>query len=100
MSSGTAPPELVNQVTSRQTIVAHQIAAMRGSLSAFEFEGERHLSRTVDKTMKEAEAAFAADDYDRAEHLAKVVAYLVKREAPKFAADPTKWIARRRELRK
>ena len=42
--------------------------------------------------MKEAEAAFADDDYDRAEHLARVVAAMVRREAPIFVANPTKWI--------
>ena len=42
--------------------------------------------------MKEAEAAFADDDYDRAEHLARLVAAMVRREAPIFVANPTKWI--------
>jgi hypothetical protein len=87
-------------VTTKKTTVADQLLDVGRSLSAFGFEGEQYLSRTVGKTMKEAKAAFADDDYDRAEHLAKVVAYLVKREAPKFAADPRKWIERRRELRK
>jgi hypothetical protein len=87
-------------MTTRQTRVAQQLVDVGRSLSAFGFEGEQHLSRTVDETMKEAEAAFADEDFDRAEHLAMLVAYLVKREAPKFAADPKKWIERRRELRK
>jgi hypothetical protein len=79
--------------------VARLLVDVGKSLHAFDygphvpFEGrEQYLSRAVDKTMREAEAAFAADDYARAERLAKVVAFLVKREAPKFAADPKKWI--------
>jgi hypothetical protein len=84
---------------SRQQRVARQIVDVGRSLNAFNFEDEQYLSRAVDKAMKEAEAAFSDDDYDRAEHLAKVVACLVKREAPKFAANPRALIEARRELR-
>lgn len=83
----------------RQQRVAHQLVDVGRSLNAFNHGDEQYLSRTVDAAMKEAEAAFADDDYDRAEHLAKVVACLVRREAPRFAANPKRWIEAWRELR-
>jgi hypothetical protein len=89
----------VRPKTSRQQLVARQLVDVGRSLNAFNHGDEQYLSRTVDGAMKEAEAAFVDDDYDRAEHLAQVVAYLVRREAPKFAADPKMWIETRRELR-
>ena len=81
--------------------VARQLIAVGKSLRAFEygedvpFEGRRqYLSRSVDQAMKEAEAAFSVDDYDRAGHLVKVVAAMVRRETPIFAANPSRWIER------
>jgi hypothetical protein len=86
-------------VERRRREVAQLLVDVGKSLHAFDhgkhvpFEGvPQYLSKTVDQTMKEAEAAFADADYDRAEHLARVVAALVKREAPIFAADPKRWI--------
>jgi hypothetical protein len=83
---------------SRQLAVARQLVEVGRSLRAFEIKGEQYLSRVVSETMKEAERAFSADDYDQAEHLARVVAYLVRREAPKFTANPKAWIEKRRGL--
>jgi hypothetical protein len=84
---------------SRQRRVARQIVDVGRSLDAFNHEDGQYLSRAVSEAMKECEAAFSVDDYDRAEYLAKVVAVLVKRETPKFAANPQAWIEARRELR-
>jgi hypothetical protein len=84
---------------SRRITVAHQLLDVGKSLHAFDFGDEQFLSRTVDETIREAEAAFAEDDFSRAEHLAKVVAYLVRREAPRFAANPARWVETWRELR-
>jgi hypothetical protein len=91
---------------SRQLTVARQLVDVGKSLHAFDhgpyipFEGRKqYLSHTVDEAMKEAEAAFSDDDYDRAEYLAKIVAYLVRREAPKFAGNPEAWIETQQELR-
>jgi hypothetical protein len=84
----------------RRLIVARQLVAVGRSLNAFNSGEGQYLSRTVDEVMKEAERAFADDNYDRAEHLAKVVAYLVGRESPKFAANPKAWIETQQELRK
>jgi hypothetical protein len=87
--------------------VARRLVAVGRAMWAFNYKdgrignylGPQYLSRTVDRTMKEAEAAFSAEDYDRADHLAAVVECLVAREAPKFAADPQKWIERWEERR-
>jgi hypothetical protein len=82
----------------RRLEVARQIVAVQKSLCAFEYGDVDHCrlywSRPVERTMKEAEKAFAEDDFDRAEYLAKVTAKMVQREAPKFAANPAKWIER------
>jgi hypothetical protein len=79
---------------SRRLTVAQLLVDVGKSLHAFEFKGRQYLSHPIDEAMKEAEAAFAADDYDLAEHLAKVVACMVRREAPKFAANPKARIER------
>jgi hypothetical protein len=90
----------MRQRASRQYVVARHLVDVGRSLDAFNFgDGQQYLSRAVSETMKEAERAFVANDFDRAEHLAKIVAFLVKREAPKFAANPKAWIEPRRELR-
>jgi hypothetical protein len=90
---------MTDALDARQHDVARQIVDVGRSLDAFNHRDGQYLSRAVNEAMKECEAAFSVDDYDRAEHLAKVVAYLVKREAPKFAANPAAWIETRRELR-
>jgi hypothetical protein len=46
--------------------------------------------------MKEAERAFAEDDYDRAEHLADVVIAMFRRDTVKYQADPQAWMAQRK----
>jgi hypothetical protein len=91
----------------REIEVASLLVEVGKSLRAFDygeripFEGRRqYLSSPVNKTMKEAEAAFCDEDYDRAEHLAKVVAAMVRREAPIFAANPERWIERWQEARR
>jgi hypothetical protein len=48
----------------------------------FDYADETHLSPTLDEAMRETEAAFSYEEYDRAEHLAKVTEALIKREAP------------------
>jgi hypothetical protein len=83
----------------RRLEVATQLVDVGRMLNAFLYNGEQRPSRGVDQTMKEAEAAFAGHDYDRAEHLAKVVARMIEREAPRFAANPQRWIETREELR-
>jgi hypothetical protein len=83
----------------RQQRVARRLVDVGRSLNVFNHTDGQYLSRAVSTAMREAEAAFSLDDYDRAEHLAKVVAFLVKREAPRFAADPKAWIETQRELR-
>jgi hypothetical protein len=79
--------------------VARLLFDVGRSFEAFEFEGQRYISRPIDDAMKEARAAFDAEDYDRAERLAKVVACMVRREAPKFAANPRARIERFQGLR-
>jgi hypothetical protein len=49
------------------------------------------------QAIREAEQAFAADDYDRAEHLAEVVLIMMRRDTVKFQANPKAWIAKMRE---
>jgi hypothetical protein len=49
--------------------------------------------------MKEAEKAFAADDYDRAEHLAEVVLSMMRRDTVKFQSNPKAWIEKMREAK-
>jgi hypothetical protein len=78
--------------------VARQLVDVGKSLSTFTFKGTLYLSRTVDETMKEAEAAFSADDFDRASHLVQVVKFLVARETPKFKDNPQRWADTWREL--
>jgi hypothetical protein len=51
------------------------------------------------QAMKEAEKAFAADDYDRAEHLAEVVLSMMRRDTVKFQRNPKAWIAKMREAK-
>jgi hypothetical protein len=82
----------------RMGAVARLLFDVGRSLSVFEFEGRRYLSRPIDKAMTEAERAFADEDYDRAEHLAKVIACMVRRETPKFTANPKARIERLQEL--
>jgi hypothetical protein len=59
----------------------------------------QYPSRALHRAMCEAEAAYAADDYDRCEHLVKVVRLMAGREIPRFKADPKRWIETREELR-
>ena len=54
--------------------------------------------RAVEQAIKQAEAAFAAEDYDRAEHLAEVVLRMARRDAVKFQADPNAWMAKHHQL--
>jgi hypothetical protein len=49
------------------------------------------------QAMKQAEAAFANDDYDSADHLAEVVTRMMRRDTIKFQQNPKAWIARMRE---
>ena len=84
----------VSAPTDRRLTVARQIVTAQRGFPLFLFDGEQHPSRAILQTMRQAECAFAADDFDRAEHLAKVVTAMIKREAPKFAADPKKYIER------
>lgn len=49
--------------------------------------------RAIEKAIRQAEAAFARDDFDTAEHLAAVVLCMCKRAMPKFQADPKAWLA-------
>jgi hypothetical protein len=82
----------------QRAAVARQLVDVGKSLSTFTFKGTLYLSRTVDETMKEAEAAFSADDFDRASHLVQVVKFLVARETPKFKDNPQRWADTWREL--
>jgi hypothetical protein len=83
----------------RRVAVARRVVDVQRSLSAFTYGDDQFPSPTVMKAMRECEAAFSDDDFDRAEHLANVTAFLIAREAPKFATDPEKWIKRVQELR-
>jgi hypothetical protein len=109
--NGSPEPAAADALFQRKQFVARQLVVVGQSLDAFNFGGKQYLSRVVDRTMREAERAFADGleaehisaqvaqaHHDRAEHLARIVAYLVRREAPKFAANPRAWIERRREL--
>lgn len=49
------------------------------------------------QAMREAEQAFADDDFDRAEHLSDVVIAMMRRDTARFEADPEAWIAAMRE---
>jgi hypothetical protein len=82
----------------RVLTVAHKIEAVQRSLSAFDFEGQQYLPKSVAQAILETEYAFAHKDYDRAEHMCKVTAFLVSREAPRMRADPKAWVARWKEL--
>jgi hypothetical protein len=79
----------------RRIAVARQLVEAGRSFHAFDFEGEQYPSKVTLETMKEAERAFADDDFDCAEHLARIVAYLVRRETPKFTANQKAWIEKR-----
>jgi hypothetical protein len=57
--------------------------------------GECWVHPATLQAMREAEAAFAADDYDRAEYLSDVVMAMMRRDLIKFNADRKGWIARR-----
>lgn len=76
----------------RRVEVAQHLVAVGKSLDVFNHGKRQYLSKAVERTMKDAEQAFANCDYDRAEHLVLVIAAMVKREAPIFAADPDKWV--------
>jgi hypothetical protein len=64
----------------------------------YDYDKDCWPSRASEQAMREAEQAFAADDYDRAGHLAAVVLVMMRRDTAKFNADPKGWIARMREL--
>ena len=69
----------------RRYAVGRQIHEMQKLLArTFDYGDETHLSIAVDEAMRETEAAFSYEEYDRAEHLAKVTEALIKREAPLF----------------
>lgn len=90
--------EVAAAAAQRRREVAHLIQQVGRSLHAFNYKDEHYLPPAIDKAVRECEAAFAADDYDRAEHLAKVVGAMVARIGPQFAADPQTYIIRK-ELR-
>jgi hypothetical protein len=59
--------------------------------------GECWVHPATLQAMREAEAALAQDDYDRAEHLSVVVIAMMRRDTARFNADPKAWIAKMRE---
>jgi hypothetical protein len=81
----------------RRLAVGRQIWEVQCSLAAFDFGDEQFLLTSVDEAMRETEAAFYYEDFDKAERLAKVTNYLVQREIPKFTDNPQRWIAKCRE---
>jgi hypothetical protein len=60
-------------------------------------KGECWVRPATLQAMREAEQAFARDDYERAEHLAEVVLAMMRRDTARLNADPKLWIARMRE---
>jgi hypothetical protein len=85
----------------RHYAVGRQIHEVQKLLArTFDYGDETHLSPTLDEAMRETEAAFFHEEFDRAEHLAKVTKALIPREAPKFKADPKGCIERWREQHK
>jgi hypothetical protein len=60
-------------------------------------KGECWVHPATLQAMREAEQAFARDDFDRAEHLAGVVLAMMERDTAKYNADPKAWIAKMRE---
>ena len=85
-------------LAARRLEVAKQLVAVGKGFNRFLYQDEQRPSRAVERTMQQAEQAFADEQYDHAEHLANVVVYMIERDAPIFAADPKKWIAKREEL--
>jgi hypothetical protein len=93
MSDALAIDRLLNE---RRLAVARRVLEAQKATAIFRVKDAWVPSRAVERAIKEAEAAFAAADYDRAEHLAEVVLCMTRRDAPKFQADPNAWIARQR----
>jgi hypothetical protein len=62
--------------------------------------GECWVKPATLQAMREAEAAFAGEDFARAEHLAAVVLCMMRRDTVKFNANRAAWIARMREARR
>lgn len=60
--------------------------------------GECWVKPATLQAMREAEQAFAGEDYDRAEHLAAVVIAMMRRDTSQYQADPKAWMARMREV--
>jgi hypothetical protein len=82
----------------RRLAVARCVFEAQKAASIFRVNDDWVPSRAVEQAIKQAEHAFADDDYDRAEHLAKVVLCMVRRDAPKFQADPKAWVALKRSV--
>jgi hypothetical protein len=81
----------------RRLAVARKVWEVQCSLAAFDFADENYVSVTVDEAMRETEAAFAADEYERAARLARITSYLIKRESPLMASNPQRWIEKIKE---
>jgi hypothetical protein len=59
--------------------------------------GECWVKPATLQAMREAEQAFANDEYDQAEHLSDVVLVMMHRDISQYRADPKAWIVRVRE---
>jgi hypothetical protein len=90
-------PRLVGQIDA-QTAAARRVFAAQKCFRPFSdyATGECWVHPATLQAMREAEAAFAAAEYDRAEHLADVVLAMMRRDTIKFSADRKGWITRMR----
>jgi hypothetical protein len=83
----------MSEQSDRKLAAAHRVVAAEKCFIPFNDKDHCWVHPATLKAMKQAEHAFANDDYDRAEHLAEVVLCMMRRDTAKFQANPEAWIA-------
>ena len=88
---------MMKTMNERRLTAARRVVEAQKCFRPFNVKDRCCVKPATLQAMREAEQAFAIDDYDRAEHLAAVVLSMLRRDTVKFYANPKAWIANMRE---
>jgi hypothetical protein len=83
----------MSEQSDRRLAVARRLVKAGKALRVFNVKNQCWVNRATEQAMKQAEAAFASHDYDRAEHFLS----MTRRDTAEFQANPKAWIAKMRE---